>query len=560
MQEKVVYKWRFYCLSVILIIIILCLLARIIYLGIIKQDFLVNQSKMRSVREIAIPAYRGMITDRNGEPLAISIPVSSIWINPQLIVASGEQFSQVASALNISVTSIKRKVANNTDKEFIYLKRGIPPEIADKVLSLHIPGIFSQTEYRRFYPEAESCAQVIGFTNVDDKGQEGLELSYDSWLRGVPGKMRVIKDLLGNIIANLGILREPQQGHDLALSIDRRIQYLAYRELKNAIDKFSAEYGSVVILSVKTGEILAVANYPSFNPNNRLGVSTNYFRNRAITDLFEPGSTMKTFSIAAALESGRFKPTSVIDTRPGYWDLDGHRIYDAEHHNNGVLTLTGALQKSSDIAVSKMIMQISPDYLLNILHKLGFGEITQSGFPGEAAGFVPDRVKPGSYPYATLSFGYGLSATVLQLAQSYAILASSGITHPITFLKSDQAASEKRVLPEKICQAMLKMLRTVLDTGGTGTKAKIVGYTVAGKTGSAHIAEPGGYYANKYFAIFAGIAPVSNPELVAVVMIKDPKGLFQEGGMVAAPSFASIMEGSLRLLNVPPDDYKAINN
>lgn len=556
MQEESAYRWRFFCLIAVLLLAVMGVISRIVYLGIIKHDFLVKQSKARSVREISIPAHRGMITDRNGEPLAISIPVASIWVNPQIFTADSQQFVFLASTLNISVNSIKHKVSRRNGREFVYLKRSVPPEIAEQILAEHIPGIFSQTEYRRFYPEAESSAQVIGFTNIDDCGQEGLELAYDSWLHGVPGKMRVIKDLLGNVVANLGVIKEPQQGRDLRLSIDRRIQYLAYRELKNTIEQYSAESGSVVVLAVKTGELLAMANYPTFNPNNRAGATPNSFRNRALTDLFEPGSTMKTFSIASALESGKFKPTSTIDTRPGHWDLDGHRIFDAEHHNNGVLTLMGALQKSSDIAVAKMTLQLSPTRLLNMLRKVGFGKATSTGFPGEAAGMLPERVKPGSFPLATLSFGYGLSATVLQLAQAYAVIATSGFLKPITFLKTDQVVPGVKVLADKICEEMIKMLEAVLDIGGTGKRANIPGYHVAGKTGSAHIARPGGYYSDRYFALFAGIAPVTNPELVIVVMVKDPKGKLQEGGYVAAPPFATIMEGSLRILGVPPDDVE----
>lgn len=555
MQEKsVAYTWRFYSLIICLLLATGLLIVRIVYLGVFKHSFLVSQSAARSVREVSIPAYRGMITDRNGEPLAISIAVASLWVNPQLFVVSNKQLAQVATLLDLNPKIIKQKIAHNTEREFVYLKRGVPSEIANQVLDLHLPGLFSQTEYRRFYPEGESAAQVVGFTNVDDRGQEGLELAFDSWLRGVPGKMHVIKDCLGNIVANLEVLQEPQQGRNLVLSIDRRIQYLAYRELKNTVEKYHADYGSAVVLAVKTGEILATANYPSFNPNNRAGVAADVFRNRAVTDLFEPGSTMKTFSIAAAIDSGKFKPTTLIDTSPGFLDIAGHRVYDAEHHNNGVLTLTGVLQKSSDIGIAKMIVQVPVENYLTLLRKLGFGQTTQSGFPGEAAGVVPEKVKPYSYPYITLGFGYGLSATVLQLAQAYLVLAAGGYIKPLTFVKAEQAVAGTSVLSAKVCKQMITMLEAVLDIGGTGTKANIPGYHVAGKTGTAHIATSGGYYGNRYFALFAGLAPVTDPQLVVVVMIKNPQGRLQEGGWVAAPVFAPIMEGSLRLMGVPADD------
>lgn len=561
MHEKLVYKGRFFCLLAFLFLALLGLISRIVYLGIVKHGFLLDQGKARSVREISVPAHRGMITDRNGEPLAISIPVASLWVNPQLFPANSKQILQLSSLLNLNATALRKKIARSEDREFTYLKRGIPPDIADQVLALHYPGIFSQTEYRRYYPEADSTAQVIGFTNIDDQGQEGLELAYDSWLHGIPGKMRVIKDLLGNVVANLAVIREPQQGRNLTLSIDRRIQYLAYRELKNTIEKYSADYGSVVVLAVKTGEVLAVANYPAFNPNNRVGVTPNLLRNRALTDLFEPGSTMKTFSIAAALSSEKFKPESLIDTRPGFLDIAGHRVYDAEHHNNGVLTLSGVLQKSSDIGIAKMIVQVPVECYLTLLRKFGFGQATQSGFPGEAPGILPDKVKPYSYPYITLGFGYGLSVTVLQLAQAYMVLATGGYLKPITFTKVEQEVTGNRVLAPKLCKQMIAMLETVLETGGTGTRAKVPGYKVAGKTGTAHIASAGGYYSNRYFAMFAGLAPVTDPQLVVVVMVKNPQGKLQEGGFVAAPVFANVMGGSLRLLGVPPDDMEnAINN
>jgi cell division protein FtsI (penicillin-binding protein 3) len=554
-DEKKKYRWRFILLVSVLMLLLFGLIVRIFYLGIIKRDFLMGQSKVRSVREVSIPAHRGMITDRNGEPLAISIPVTSLWINPQSFTATNKQIAQIAAALDIPANSIKAKIEPDTDREFVYLKRGLAPEVAAKVLNMHLPGVFSQTEYRRFYPEVEATSQVVGFTDIDDHGQEGLELAFDSWLYGTPGKMRVIKDCLGNVVANLEVISEPQEGHDLTLSIDRRIQYLAYRELKETIAKYDADSGSVIVLAVKTGEVLADVNFPAFNPNNRAGVSVANFRNRAVTDLFEPGSTMKAFSIAAAIDSGKFTARSQIDTNPGYIDLADHRFYDNEHRNNGVLSLVGVLQKSSDVGVIKIMLQLAPSKLIHLLRSVGFGKVTDSGFPGEAAGVLPSSLNGKLLALANVAFGYGMSATVLQLAQAYAVLASGGFLRPITFLKVDKVVNGQSVLSKRTSTEMLKMLETVLDIGGTGTRANIPGYHVAGKTGTAYIAKAGGYYEDRYYADFAGIAPVSDPQLVVVVVIKNPHGQYH-GGMVAAPAFANITEGTLRILGILPDDME----
>ena len=514
---------------------------------------MLSQSVARSVREISTPAHRGMIMDRNGEPIAISIPVASIWINPKMFSVTATQLRQLSAALNLFPSELKQKILKHGSREFVYLKRDIPMETGENIVALHIPGVFLLREYKRYYPEADAMAQVVGFPNVDDKGQEGLELAYDQWLRGVPGEERVVKDRLGHIVANLGVVKEPQQGKDLVLSIDKRVQYLAYHELKNAIEEHQAESGSVVVLDTKTGEVLAMTNMPIFNPNNRVGISPSFYRNRAVTDLFEPGSTMKAFSVALALQSGKYKPTTMIDTNPGYYVLEGHKIYDDEHINHGVLTLTEVLKKSSDIGITKMVLTLQPDSLLNMLRSLGFAQSTDSGFPGEAVGTMPDRVRGRPFVLATLGFGYGISVTALQLARAYAVIASNGVLLPISFIKTDQAVTGKQVLSRELCQKMLAMLEAVLDIGGTGKRAKIPGFRVAGKTGTAHIAKPHGYYSDRYFSVFVGIAPVSDPRLVVAVVIKNPRGQYK-GALVAAPTFANIMEGALRVLNITPDD------
>jgi Cell division protein FtsI/penicillin-binding protein 2 len=558
MRDQGEYPWRLFILVLILLAAILGLLGRIVYLGIIKHNFLLSQSNIRSIREVNIPAHRGIITDRNGNPLAISIPVASVWVNPRLFHATNEQLSRLALLLSLPREALQQKIASQKQRGFVYLKRALPLELVAKISALHISGIFSERGYKRYYPEADAMAQVVGFTNIDDQGQEGLELAYDSWLHGVSGKMRVVKDCLGNSIANLGVITEPQQGHNLTLSIDRRVQYLAYYELKKTIEEYHADSGSVVILAVKTGEVLAMTNYPSYNPNNRLGIFPGRFRNRAVTDVFEPGSTIKAFTIANALNSGKYNANSVVDTNPGRFEVAGHIIQDDKGINNGVLTVTGVLRKSSDIGTSKITLSLPEKSLLNLLSNVGFGQSTQSGFPGEAAGVLPNYPKLPPYVLATLSFGYSISVSLLQLAQAYAVIASYGLLRPITFVKNDKLIPGKQVLSSRVCQQMLTMLETVLDIGGTGVRAQIPGYRVAGKTGTAHIASPqGGYYSDRYFSTFVGIAPVSDPQLVIAVIIKNPQGYYR-GGKVAAPIFASVMNGALRILGIPPDAKESI--
>ncbi len=558
MKEPGEYIWRLMILVAVLLAIILGLVGRIVYLGIIKHDFLLDQSNIRSVREINTPAHRGIITDRNGEIFAISIPIASVWVNPKLFNATRVEENSLAKMLEMPLETIRKKITTQKTRGFVYLKRSLPLEKAEKIKALNISGIFLEKGYKRYYPEGEAAANIVGFTNIDDQGQEGLELAYDSWLRGIPGKTRVVKDRLGNTITNLGVLVEPREGRNLTLSIDRRIQYLAYSELKNAVTKYHADSGSVVVLAIKTGEVLAMANFPSFDPNNRVGVPTVNMRNRAVTDLFEPGSSIKAFTVANALNSGKYFPHTVVNTNPGVLKVDGHNIYDDKHRNNGVLTVKGVLEKSSNIGVAKMTLSLPSDSLLKLLRSVGFGQSTQSGFPGEAVGVLPDNLKWRQFVLATLAFGYSISVTPLQIANAYAVIASQGLLRPVTFVKTDKETPGKQVLPKKLCQQMLGMLEAVIDIG-TGKKAQIPGYKVAGKTGTAYIASPrGGYYADRYFANFIGIAPVSDPQLVIFVLIKNPRGLLYHGGQVAAPVFANVMNGALRVLAIPLDAVDSI--
>lgn len=557
------YSWRLYFLITVLIIAVGGLVFRIIDLGIIEQRFLEKQGSARSLREIEIPAHRGMIVDRNGVPLAVSVEVDSVWINPKDFSVSKKQFFKLAELLNLSPIALSKKINQEQNHEFLFLKRHITPNVSDAIKQLNITGLGFKQEYQRYYPESESAVQLIGFTNVDDKGQEGLELAYNSWLQGISGKTRVIKDRLGNVVADLGTIVEPQQGRDLVLSLDRRIQYLAYSVLLNTVNKYHAEAGTAVVMAVKTGEILGMANVPACNPNDRKEMHVSCYHNAAVTDLFEPGSTIKTFSIAAALASKKYFPKTFINTNPGRMIVDNHILYDDEHKNNGVLTVSEVLQKSSDIGVAKITLSLPPDNLLNLLREVGFGQSTLTGFPGEASGVIPDRLEQRPLVLATLAFGYAISVSALQLAHAYSIIADHGLSKPITFLKVDPKDQEKinsnQVIPKTIAGQILAMLRTVVEFGGTGTKANVHGYNVAGKTGTAHISEGKlGYAKDRYWSSFAGLAPATDPQIVIVVVIKNPRGLYH-GGSVAAPAFATIMEGTLRLLNIKPDAVEENN-
>lgn len=551
------YAWRYNFLVLVLIAAIAGLIWRMVDLSVINRAFLLKQSDARILRTVNIPAYRGMITDRNGVPLAVSTPVDSVWANPQLFHADITQLNQLANLTGLSLADIREKTNKDSNREFVYLVRGLPPETAGAIKSLQIPGLFFQREYKRYYPGGPVTAHIVGFTNIDDKGQEGLELGYNDLLQGTPGKKQVLKDRLGHIVAELGVLTEPQQGHDLTLSIDSRIQYLAYTALAAAVPKHQADSGSVIVLDVKTGEILAMVNIPSYNPNDRPAIHDGRYRNRAVTDVYEPGSVMKAFSVANALASGKYTPNSIIDTRPGWMVIDGTTIHDDD--NNGLATVTKILQQSSNVGVAKMTLSLPPDSLFNLLTSMGFGKRTDSGFPGEASGVLIKRRFRRPIDLTRLAFGYGVSVTALQLANAYAIIARGGISYPLSFLKVDQPPTGVRVMDAHLAQQMLKLFQVVIQSG-TGKAAQIPGYLLGGKTGTAYLAIPGGYAKNRYENSFIGIAPISDPRLVVAVVLHDVKGRTHLAAYTAAPVFAQVMSGALRYLNIPPDALNSVDN
>lgn len=545
------HKTRLAIVSFFLLLVLVTLLWRMVDLTVLHRQFLRGQGNARSLRVVDIPAHRGMITDRHGVAIAVSTPVQSAWINPKTFSPDQKQLTVLCHLLGCKVKQFIFSLKQASNREFLYLHRQLPPVLAKKIEDLKIPGINFQQEFKRYYPETYSTAQLIGFTNIDDMGIEGLELAYQDWLMGVSGKKKVLKDRIGQVIEELELLKEPRPGNDLVLSIDRRIQYLAYHELQNTIEKYAAKSGSVVVVDTQTGEILAAANAPSFNPNVRGRYTHDSYRNKALTDTFEPGSVIKPFSIASALESGLFKPTTIIDTRPSWMIVHGHTIRDV--HNYGVLDVTGVLQHSSNVGVTKMILQSPPEQLIGLFQRSGFGQRTESGYPGESEGSIVNVKNANPFVLATLSFGYGMSATALQLAKAYLIFANQGRLIPVTLLHTDTKAVGVPVLNEKIANQVLAMLEAVLN-GGTGQSARVPGYRVAGKTGTARIAGKKGYEEHRHIASFVGIAPVSKPRLVVVVVIHEPTKNGYYGAAVAAPLFAQVMSGALRILDIPPDN------
>ncbi len=530
----------------------LVLAGRSAQLQLVDQAFLQEQGDARHLRVVQVPAHRGMIVDRNGEPLAISTPVQSVWVNPQELVASPGELSQVADLLALDADRLQRLIGQRKDREFVYLRRHIPPDRAQQVMALSVHGIYLQREYRRYYPAGEVAGHLIGFTNVDDRGQEGLELAYDDWLSGEPGAKRVLKDGRRHIVEDVENIRSARPGKALTLSIDRRIQYLAYRELKAAVHQQHARSGSVVVLDNHTGEVLALVNQPSFNPNNRKRLKPYKMRNRAVTDVFEPGSTMKPFIIAAALQTGKYQASTRINTSPGLFQVGVHTIRDM--HNYGVLDLTGVIRKSSNVGASKIALSLKPKTLWGFLSHAGFGVSTGSGFPGEADGHLANYPRWRDIDQATLSYGYGLSVTAMQLAQAYSVFANDGYRVPVTLLRRKGQPEHKVVYSPEVARSVRHMMEAVVHKGGTAVKAAVPGYRVAGKTGTVYKSVAGGYSDDRYIAVFAGMAPVTHPDLVIAVMINEPRNGQHYGGLVAGPVFSRIMAGALRLRNVTPDD------
>ncbi len=540
---------RFYALLLCLGLCAVALLARAIDLQVLRQDFYQNEGDARHVRQVEIAASRGMILDRNGEALAISTPVQSIWTKPRELMAEPGGVAKLAAVLKIDEEELTRRLSQRIEKSFVYVKRRVAPSLAEAVAALDLPGVQMEREYQRFYPAGEVAAHVLGFTDVDDQGQEGLELSFDEWLQGSPGAKRVIKNRLGQTIENVELVSAATPGRTLTTSIDRRLQYLAYRSLKSAVLEFGARSGSAVVLEVSTGEVLAMVNQPSYNPNQRSG-RYERMRNRAITDFFEPGSVIKPFSIAAALESGQYAPETPVETAPGYQQLGAYTVRDAV--NYGTLDLTGIITKSSNVGISRLALTLDARHLWDVYHRFGFGEITGSGFPGESPGMLPEHTRWRDVEKAAVSYGYGLSTTPLQIAQAYAAIANNGRIRAPSFIKGS-VNPDRAVVDPTIAAQLKAMMETVTTGGGTGTRAAVPHYRVAGKTGTSRKASAQGYN-DRYVATFAGFAPASSPRVVVVVSVNDPSSEQYYGGQIAAPTFRTVMEGALRLLDVPPDD------
>ncbi len=542
-------KWRARVLFGLLMLVLFLLLSRAVYLQGINTDFLQQEGAARYVRVVDISAYRGKITDRNGESLAISTEVSSVWASPSDVVATPKQISQMAKIIGMSAVDVKNKLSD-TSRDFVYLKRQMPPDEAGKVMRLGIPGVALRTEYRRYYPGAEVTSHIIGFTDVDDNGREGIEYAWQSHLGGKNGSQRVIKDRRGHIVEDVASVRVPKRGKDLVLSIDNNIQSAAYREIKAAVEQRHAKSGSIVVLDAKTGEVLALANWPSYNPNNREKTSLAVMRNLAVIDVFEPGSTMKTFTIASALESGKIRQDAVIDTRGGTFTVGGRTIRDTHPENEH--TVSQVIQKSSNVGAGKIALMMPAKTFWQSLKDSGFGEQTGSAFPGEAAGKLRDYKNWRPIEQVTMSYGNGISVNLLQLARAYTVFANDGELKTITMLKQEVPTIGATVYSAATIHAVREMLEMAVKPGGTAPLAQVMGYRVAGKTGTSHKLE-NGRYVNKYVASFVGMAPASNPRLIVAVMLNEPAGKEHYGGQVAAPVFSNVMSVALRQLNVPND-------
>ncbi|KMQ73674.1 Cell division protein FtsI/penicillin-binding protein 2 [Marinobacter subterrani] len=542
--------WRFGSVLGIFLLIVGVLGWRLVDLQVIDNEFLRRQGDVRTIRVETIDAHRGVITDRYGEPLAVSTPVQTIWANPSEMDPAEPRLANLARLLDISEASLRERLKEYSGREFIFLRRKVQPELARQALALDIEGVYSRQEYRRYYPAGEVTAHVVGFTNIDERGQEGIELAYNEWLSGESGLKRVLKDNRGRIIKDLTLIRDASPGRDLALSIDLRLQYLAYRELKAVVAAHNARGGTLVMLDVDTGEVLAMVNQGSYNPNDRSQLAAENLRNKAITDLFEPGSTMKPITMAAALESGQYSVNSTIDTNPGYRSFGRFTIRD--HRNYGVLDVTDIIVKSSNVGISKIATDLGGDVIRDMYDRLGIGQPTGIGFPGEAVGVLPAPPKWRPVEEATLAYGYGMSVNALQLAQAYMVIANGGVRYPLSLMKREEQPQGRRVLSEQITYKIRNMLRQVI-TRGTGTRAQPGFYSAGGKTGTVHLVGDQGYEDSQYKAIFAGMAPIDDPRLVTVVAVDAPQSGEYYGGEVAAPVFARVMSDALRLLNVKPE-------
>ncbi|WP_339074040.1 penicillin-binding protein 2 [Teredinibacter turnerae] len=552
---KAVSMWRVWAMVFVMASLPLALVWHLAKLQVVPAqdkgyEFLQSEGEARTQRSEVLNAYRGVITDRNGELLAVSTPVTSIYANPQRL--NPEQHNALAKALGESPKKLSARIAKYTNKQFMYLARHLPPQEAETILRHRFAGVFSETEYQRFYPAGEVAAHVVGFTNINDHGQEGIELAFDQYLAGSPGAKQVVKDLKGNIVREDGLLKAPVSGQDITLSLDLRLQYLAYRELASAVKKQGAKSGSVVVMDVKTGEVLAMANQPAYNPNDRSSIKPAQLRNRALTDVFEPGSTVKPLTMMAALESGKYHLNDTINTSPGYVMVGRKALLDPKDY--GVMSLTKIITKSSQVGITKIALSLEPVQIRDMFYRMGLGQSSGTGFPGESIGVLPNRNRWHPIEVATLAFGYGLNVNTVQLAQAYAAIADGGEFKSASLLKVDKSAVAKHpAVNATIAQEVLNMMKTVPQPGGTATRAQIDAYPVAGKTGTAHKVSSDGYADDRHTALFAGVAPADNPRLVAIVVINEPSDGHYFGGEAAAPVFAKIVEESLKVLRVTPE-------
>jgi len=550
MRDETDYSRRWGALLGALMLGMLVLAGRAVNLQVVDRQFLQHEGHIRHDGLVSVPAHRGRLLDRNGESLAISTPVKSVWVNPKEFVATEKDIKLIGEYLGMSAQDIHERI-DASHRGFVYLKRRISPELADQAMALGLPGIYADREFRRYYPVGEVTAHLIGINNLEDDGQEGMELAHNDWLKGVPGKKWIMRDGKGRVIEDLASVRLPVPGKDLMLSIDQRLQYLAYRELKKAVIENKARSGSLVLLDTKNGEVLAMVNQPSFNPNSHTKISGDVSRNRAMTDVFEPGSTIKPFVVACAMELGSVKQSTVFDTSPLH--IGPNVVKDV--HNYGMLDVAHILQKSSNVGVSKIAINLPSAKFWAFYNNLGFGQPLETGFPGETSGHLSSNHQQwGPFQKATMAFGYGLSTSLLQLGRAYLAIANEGVMPMIGLLKRDKPVESHRIMSAKTANSVRSMLENVVSRDGTALKASIAGFRVAGKTGTVKkIGAHGGYTDNKYLALFAGMAPASDPRLVMIVMIDEPSAGAYYGGAVSAPVFSRVMEGALRLLNIPPD-------
>ena len=554
--EGALYPWRFRLMLGLLALMVGAIVWRIFDLQVVDRDFLIGQGDARSLRHIPIPAHRGLITDRNGEPLAVSTPVTTLWANAKELQVAKDKWPELAAALGQDRKALTERLEAQANKEFIYLVRGLTPEQGQQVLDLKIPGVYGIEEFRRFYPAGETTAHMVGFTDIDDHGREGVELAYDEWLAGVPGKRQVIKDRRGRLIKDVQVTKNAKAGKPLALSIDLRLQYLANRELRNALVENGAKAGSLVIMDVKTGEILAMVNQPTYNPNNRRNLQPAMMRNRAMIDVFEPGSTMKAISMSAALETGRWKPSDKVEVYPGTLQLGKYTIRDVSRTEGPVLDLTGILINSSNVGMSKVAFDIGGETIYHLAQKIGLGQPTGLDFPGERVGNLPNYREWRKAETATLSYGYGLSVTAIQLAHAFSVLANNGRMVPLSLIHVDEAPKATQVIPENVAKTMQGMLQQVIEAPRGVFRAQVPAYHVAGKSGTARKTSVGtkGYAENSYRSLFAGFGPMSDPRYAIVVVIDEPSKAGYFGGLVSAPVFSKVMSGTLRLMNITPDN------